>query len=73
MNLRLLAHVGFWVGMVTMYWDFFQTVLDAKDTPFRLHHYYVGLILAAAGYFVLTRNDWLKLCARLREKVSAAP
>jgi hypothetical protein len=69
MNLRLLAHVGFWVGMVTMYWDFFQTCLDAGDTPFRLHHYYVGLALAIYCYFILTRNDWLRLC-RLRRAAS---
>jgi hypothetical protein len=69
MNLRLLAHVGFWVGLTMMYWDFFETVLEAKDTPFRLHHYYVGLALTVYCYFIFTRNDWLKLC-RFRRAAS---
>jgi hypothetical protein len=66
MNLRLFGHVSFWVGMVVMCWDFFETVLDAGDTPYRLHHYYYGMALALVGYFIFTRRDWLKLYRLLK-------
>jgi len=35
-------NVGFWGAMVLIYWDWYQTVLAANDTPWRLHHFYYG-------------------------------
>jgi hypothetical protein len=45
---------------------FFETCLDAGDTPYRLHHYYYGMALALVGYFIFTRRDWLKLYRLLK-------
>lgn len=48
------THAGFWAACVLSIWDLYETILAAGDTPFRIHHGYIGL--AGMAVFWITSH-----------------
>jgi hypothetical protein len=42
----------FWIGWMFALWDMFETILTAGDTPYRLHHGWIGLVLVAVVWLI---------------------
>ena len=57
LNLNWITNALFWIGMILILWDFFETVLNSNDTPYRLHHFYWGFILLIISWLVVNREQ----------------
>ena len=51
-KLRQFFNTMFWVGWTLALWDMYQSILAAGDTPYRLHHGWIGLAMVAIAWGV---------------------
>jgi hypothetical protein len=47
----LLVASLFLFGWVLALWDLYETILAANDTPYRLHHGWIGLAIAGITFY----------------------
>ena len=60
-NFDWLANTIFWIGFIIVMWDFYETVLNANDTPYRLHHAWYGFIFLALAWIYQNRKQIIKM------------
>lgn len=57
MRLKQIAYLLYGIGWTMTLWDLYETILEAGDTPYRLHHGWYGLILLIIALLLLLYRD----------------
>ncbi|RLF22426.1 MAG: hypothetical protein DRN15_09045 [Thermoprotei archaeon] len=57
MRLRQVAYLLYGIGWTMTLWDLYETILEAGDTPYRLHHGWYGLALLVVALLLLSYED----------------
>jgi hypothetical protein len=58
----LLVASLFLLGLILTVWDLYETILTAGDTPYRLHHGWIGisiLVFTFYGYLAWKERKWI--------------
>ena len=57
MRLKAIGYLVYGIGWTMTLWDLYETILEAGDTPYRLHHGWYGLALLIIALVLLTYRD----------------
>lgn len=60
-----IANVVFWSAFCITVWDLFETICQAGDTPYRLHHGWWALLLIALCWLYVNWDFYVRLARRI--------
>lgn len=67
---QAILHAAFWSAFWIWVWDLYETILEAGDTPYRLHHGWWAALLVALCFVALTWDFyWFILRGKIQRSI----